>query len=95
MLCFPLATEIGIFIVYFLDYVVGSGWFAIILYLIFLFVVFVIRGRPYSGENIVTVLFGDKNSSSSNYYGCLGLLAPILVFLWNVVSDHEICEREK
>ena len=32
--CFPLATELGIFAVYFLDYVVGCAWWLMGLYLI-------------------------------------------------------------
>ena len=32
--CFPLATELGIFMVYFLDYVVGCAWWIVLLYLL-------------------------------------------------------------
>ena len=34
VLCFPFATEFGIFVVYFLDYIVGSAWWVIVLHLV-------------------------------------------------------------
>ena len=34
VLCFPFATEFGVFVVYFLDYIVGSAWWVIVLHLV-------------------------------------------------------------
>ena len=38
--------QIGIFIVYFLDNILGSGWWVMVLYMIQLFAVLVVRGNP-------------------------------------------------
>ena len=53
----PMTTELGIFVVYFLDYTVGCAWWIMILYLLEIIAVFVVRGRPYSGETVVATLF--------------------------------------
>ncbi|XP_049782939.1 sodium-dependent transporter bedraggled [Schistocerca cancellata] len=75
----PMTTELGIFVVYFMDFVVGSGWWIMVLYLLQIAAVFVVRGRPYSGESVVSTLF-TKGS------GCLQVWAgPMLVFTWNVI----------
>ena len=71
--------QIGIFIVYFLDNILGSGWWVMVLYMIQLFAVLVVRGKPYGAEQIVTVLFPKKACCSS-------ILGPMLAFTWNVVS---------
>ena len=54
--------QIGIFVVYFLDTGLGSGWWVMVLYLALLFAVMVVRGKPYGAEQIVTVLFPKKVS---------------------------------
>ncbi|XP_066999497.2 sodium-dependent transporter bedraggled [Anabrus simplex] len=75
----PMTTELGIHVVYFMDYTVGCGWWLMVLYLIEIGAVFVIRGRPYNGENVVTTLFNKG-------VGCLQVwAAPMLVFTWNVI----------
>ncbi|KAJ4452353.1 hypothetical protein ANN_03886 [Periplaneta americana] len=75
----PMTTELGIFVVYFLDYTVGSAWWIMVLYLLEIVAVFVVRGRPYSGETIVATLF-------TRSAGCLQTwAAPMLVFTWNVI----------
>ena len=71
--------QIGIFIVYFLDNILGSGWWVMVLYMIQLFAVLVVRGKPYGAEQIVTVMFPKKAC-------CSGMLGPLLAFTWNVVS---------
>ena len=71
--------QIGIFIVYFLDNILGSGWWVMVLYMIQLFAVLVVRGKPYGAEQIVTVIFPKKAC-------CSGMLGPLLAFTWNVVS---------
>lgn len=76
--CFPLATEFGAFIVYFFDYTIGCGWWLMILYVIQLCAIFVIRGKPYSGEQVVTVLVTKANI-------CASWLGPLLAFSWHVV----------
>ena len=71
--------QIGIFIVYFLDNILGSAWWVMVLYMIQLFAVLVVRGKPYGAEQIVTVIFPRKACCSS-------MLGPLLAFTWNVVS---------
>jgi solute carrier family 6 (neurotransmitter transporter) len=66
-------------VVHFLDYTIGSAWWLMVLYLIEILVVFVVRGRPYSGETVVATLFSHGG-------GCLhAWAAPLLVFTWNVI----------
>jgi len=74
----PMGTEIGIYVVYFLDYTLGCGWWVMVLYLIQLFAVFVVRGKPYGAEQIASILFPRKAC-------CSAWLAPLLAFTWNVV----------
>ncbi len=49
-----------------------------VLYVFQLAAVFVIRGKPYSGENVASVLI----RSSSMYW-----IIPLLAFTWHVVSE--------
>lgn len=80
ILSFPLATEIAVFIVFFLDYVVGSAWWIIILYLLQMLAIFVVRGKPYSGENVIAAVFFPRKRVH-----CSAVLSTIVVFMWNVV----------
>lgn len=67
------------FVVYFLDYCVGGGWWILLLTIIEICAVLMIRGRPYTGENISVVLFGKSTN-------CMSLCAiPMLTFSWNVI----------
>ncbi|BET01002.1 transporter [Nesidiocoris tenuis] len=75
----PMATEFGIFVVYFLDFCVGGAWWIVLLYLIEIMVVFMVRGRPYSGETVVSELFKKAGTSMRNW------AAPLLSFTWNVI----------
>ncbi len=48
---------------------------------------FAIRGRPYSGDQVVSVLLGGGRDNKGAACCCLAsVVAPILVFVWNVVS---------
>ena len=69
--------QIGIFVVYFLDTGLGSGWWVMVLYLALLFAVMVVRGKPYGAEQIVTVLFPKKVSSLLVYAERLADLQPL------------------
>lgn len=77
LLGLPMTTNIGIFIVFFIDFSVGSLWWIVVLYLISLVAVFFIRGHPYGTDQLVTVLTPESKTK-------LWLL-PLLTFLWNVV----------
>jgi solute carrier family 6 (neurotransmitter transporter) len=76
----PMATEFGIFVVYFMDYTVGGIWWLIVIILLQIIAVFMVRGRPYSGDTVVTALFTPNN------HPCILSWAPALLsFTWNVI----------
>ena len=72
--------QFGEFIVYFFDYTIGCGWWMMVLYVLMLSAMFIIRGKPYSGENICTVLISPMANCIAN------ILTSTLAFCWNVVS---------
>lgn len=72
--------QLGIYIAYFLDYTVGGVWWLILVILLQIVAVFMVRGRPYSGDTVVTALFSTHN------HPCVLSWAPALLsFTWNVV----------
>ncbi|XP_067212296.1 uncharacterized protein bdg isoform X2 [Linepithema humile] len=75
----PMATEMGIYVVYYLDYTVGGVWWIIILYLIQIGAVFAVRGRPHTGEAVVAELFPSTGRCLKYWAG------PLLSFTWNVI----------
>ncbi|XP_076267742.1 sodium-dependent transporter bedraggled isoform X2 [Rhynchophorus ferrugineus] len=76
----PMATELGIYVVYFMDYTMGSIWWLTIVILLQIIAVFMVRGRPYSGDTVVTALFNPQS------YSCFFGWAPALLsFTWNVI----------
>lgn len=56
LLGIPLTTESGINIIYFLDSVIGGAWFVLLLWTGLLLAIFLVRGRPYSGDILVNRL---------------------------------------
>ncbi len=60
--------QIGIFVVYFLDYTMGCGWWVMVLYLIQIFAVFIVRGRPYSADRVATALFPSRDCYSGHCF---------------------------
>ncbi|RZC33827.1 uncharacterized protein BDFB_002644 [Asbolus verrucosus] len=80
LLGLPMATEFGIFVVYFMDFTVGGIWWLIVIILLQIIAVFMVRGRPYSGDTVVTALFTPNN------HPCILSWAPALLsFTWNVI----------
>lgn len=75
----PMATEFGIYVVYYLDYTVGGAWWIMVLYLVEVGAVFAVRGRPHTGEAVVAELFPPTGRCLRNWAG------PLLSFTWNVV----------
>lgn len=72
--------QLGIYVVYFLDVTVGGLWWLILVILLQIVAVFMVRGRPYSGDTVVTAMFKATTQS------CLLNWAPALLsFTWNVV----------
>ena len=70
----------GIFVVYFMDYIVGCGWWTMILYLLLIFAVLVVRGKPYGADQIATILFPQKGGCSGTSFRN-GLYSKFYVFL--------------
>ncbi|XP_043681208.1 sodium-dependent transporter bedraggled isoform X2 [Vespula pensylvanica] len=75
----PMATELGIYVVYYLDYTVGGAWWIMVLYLVQVGAVFAVRGRPHSGEAVVAELFPPTGRCLRHWAG------PLLSFTWNVI----------
>lgn len=66
--------------VYFMDVTVGGSWWLILIIVLQIVAVFMVRGRPYSGDTVVTALFPPSSQS------CFLSWAPTLLsFTWNVV----------
>ncbi|KAK4883080.1 hypothetical protein RN001_006399 [Aquatica leii] len=80
LLGLPMATEYGIYMVYFMDYTVGGLWWLILIVLLEIIAVFMVRGRPYSGDSLVNTFFVSQSRP------CLLTWAPALLsFTWNVI----------
>ncbi|XP_063990631.1 sodium-dependent transporter bedraggled isoform X2 [Diachasmimorpha longicaudata] len=75
----PMATEFGIYVVYYLDYTVGGAWWIMVLYLVQVGAVFAVRGRPHTGEAVVAELFPPTGRCLRHWAG------PLLSFTWNVI----------
>ena len=73
LLSIPFATEIGITLLHYMDILMGGAWFIPVLWAIQIFGVFLIRGRPYNGDDLVN----DLKMSSS--------LSAFLALSWNVL----------
>ncbi|KAG7167846.1 Sodium-dependent neutral amino acid transporter B(0)AT2-like, partial [Homarus americanus] len=75
----PMATGAGIHILYFLDYVVSCGWWLMIIQLVQIFALLFVRGKPYSGQDIVSELMGNSEQCRSLWLG------PLTSFAWNII----------
>ena len=67
-----------------------------LLYALLMFAVLVVRGRPYSGENIARLLIKPESlgpeaeeNSRKVCYCCSSCIVPLLAFSWTVVSGIE------
>lgn len=56
LLGIPYATESGISIIYYLDVIIGGAWWMSLLWVAQIFAIFLVRGRPYSADLLVTDL---------------------------------------
>lgn len=64
LLGIPLSTEMGLHIVYFLEVTIGGAWWVLIIWFGQIIALFLIRGRPYTGDLIVKELkFGNTIST--------------------------------
>lgn len=69
----PLATESGINIIHFFDVVLGGAWFVLVLWTAQIFAIFLVRGRPYSGD----ILVNDMHLTQT--------LSAFLALSWNLL----------
>lgn len=73
ILAIPMATQSGIHIMYFLDFVLGGSWCIMLLSIVQLLAVFLFRGRPYTGD----VLVKDLKLPTT--------IADIVALSWNLL----------
>ncbi|XP_017049785.1 sodium-dependent transporter bedraggled isoform X2 [Drosophila ficusphila] len=73
LLSIPFATEMGIRILYYVDFLLGGSWFIPIIWTAQIFGVFLIRGRPYNGDDLV------------NDLRLCGSMSAFLALSWNVL----------
>lgn len=73
LLSIPFATEMGITIVHYFDLLLGGAWFIPVIMMVQIFGVFLIRGRPYNGDDLVN----DLRMSGS--------MSAFLALSWNVL----------
>ncbi|XP_017839286.1 uncharacterized protein LOC108597311 isoform X2 [Drosophila busckii] len=73
LLSIPFATEMGISILYYVDFLLGGAWFIPIIWAAQIFGVFLIRGRPYNGDDLV------------NDLRMCGSMSAFLALSWNVL----------
>ncbi|XP_023288021.1 uncharacterized protein LOC105700187 isoform X4 [Orussus abietinus] len=76
----PMATELGIYVVYYLDYTIGGSWWIMVLYVVQVGAVFAFRGRPFTGDEVVAELFPPTGGCLRHWAG------PLLSFTWNVIA---------
>ncbi|KAH8297263.1 hypothetical protein KR044_008884 [Drosophila immigrans] len=73
LLSIPFATDMGINILYYVDFLLGGSWFIPIIWAAQIFGVFLIRGRPYNGDDLV------------NDLRMCGSMSAFLALSWNVL----------
>ncbi|XP_059609119.1 sodium-dependent transporter bedraggled isoform X1 [Phlebotomus argentipes] len=73
LLAIPLATESGIGVIHFLDVILGGAWWLMLVWLAQIVAIFLIRGRPYSSDLLVTDLHLTQTFSA------------FIAFAWNVL----------
>uniref|UniRef100_A0A1A9UWA6 Transporter n=1 Tax=Glossina austeni TaxID=7395 RepID=A0A1A9UWA6_GLOAU len=73
LLSIPFATEAGVMLLHYMDFLLGGAWFIPILWVSHILGVFLIRGRPYNGDDLVN----DLKMSGS--------ISALLALSWNVL----------
>ncbi|XP_050674580.1 sodium-dependent transporter bedraggled isoform X1 [Leptidea sinapis] len=79
-----LSTDAGVRIVQFADYVVVGGWWQCAVQVWLVVAVFVVRGRPYSPERLVSALYSSRHKLGA-------IVAALLSFTWTVVLPVSLC----
>ncbi|XP_041979794.1 uncharacterized protein LOC121733569 isoform X2 [Aricia agestis] len=72
-----LSTDMGVRIVYWLDYTISGGWCHGALAVALVVGVFAVRGRPLSADTLVRVLFPPRTATVP--------IAALLSFVWTVL----------
>uniref|UniRef100_A0A1A9WAE8 Transporter n=1 Tax=Glossina brevipalpis TaxID=37001 RepID=A0A1A9WAE8_9MUSC len=85
LLSIPFATEAGVVLLHYMDFLLGGAWFIPILWVSHIFGVFLIRGRPYNGDDLVNDL---KMSGSMSAFLALSwnVLLPIGLIALSVIN---------
>ncbi|KAH8384799.1 hypothetical protein KR093_008648 [Drosophila rubida] len=73
LLSIPFTTDMGISILYYVDFLLGGSWFIPIIWAAEIFGVFLIRGRPYNGDDLV------------NDLRMCGSISAFLALSWNLL----------
>ncbi|KFM74769.1 Sodium- and chloride-dependent glycine transporter 1, partial [Stegodyphus mimosarum] len=77
LLGLPITSNVGIYIIYYLDFCVSSLWWIVLMYFIMLFAILFIRGRPYGTDQLVNIISRNPVRRSK--------ILPLLTFMWNIV----------
>lgn len=93
LLGIPLSTETGIQIVYFLEMTIGGSWWLLIIWFGQILALFLIRGRPYTGDLIIKEM-RLGNTLSTFIALSWNILIPIgLMFL--CVFQYQVSDMNK
>lgn len=76
-------TEAGVRMVHYIDYVWAGSWWQCLIHVALICGVFVVRGRPYSGDVVVAALFSKGKVAAT--------LGALLSFTWNVILPVVLC----
>lgn len=77
LLGLPITSNIGIYIIFFMDFCMGALWWIIALYMSMMVAVLFVRGQKYGTDKIIVML--------SQQTPIKGWILPILTFQWNVI----------
>ncbi|XP_023244516.1 sodium- and chloride-dependent glycine transporter 1-like, partial [Centruroides sculpturatus] len=77
LLGLPITSNIGIYIVFFMDFCMGALWWIIALYMSMMVAVLFVRGQKYGTDKIILML--------SQQTPIKGWILPALTFQWNVI----------
>lgn len=73
----PFTTQVGVFVVHFMDVCVGCAWWLMAVYLTEAFALFLVRGSPYGSDEIISVFTTTAFARK--------WIFPIMTFSWNIV----------
>lgn len=77
IITFSYPLQLGSYVIYYLDYIIGRSWWVVVLYLMQCVVVIVVRGKPYN-------IMKDEIFLSPNAF-LQSSIKSMLTFSWNIV----------